>query len=113
MLNEITQEKIQNVFYSEAPYDYVLEFVNRKPKTVAGICHWGQKIVEVYTQQPYDNILFTILHEIAHANMSNVTQTHSEVWEQEFVRLLKKYNVSKKAANHFVIGHNIREWMNV
>lgn len=112
-MNETEQDRLEDIFFLEAPYDYVLTFSNKRPKNVLGSCFLGPKIIEVYHKNSYFDCLWTILHELAHANMSNVTEKHSDIWEKEFVRLLTKYKFPQNEIPTDILGPNLREWLHV
>lgn len=107
--NEI--EELEEIFYSEAPYDYALSIIDRKSKYVHGACFYDEKMCAIFGPDTYDEALFTMLHEIAHARIQH--KTHSDVWEKEFVYLLGKYKVSAKTVKNMrtIHGPNVREYV--
>ena len=56
--------------------------------------------------------VLNMFHEVAHANMHH--KQHSEVWEKEFVRLLRNHKVSLKALKTHggLTGPNTKAYIN-
>ena len=49
------------------------------------------KLIVPKNQDQYNNLLFLILHEVAHANTPG--HIHDKVWRREAIRLYKKHNL--------------------
>jgi hypothetical protein len=107
-LDQITD--LMDLFYDEAPYDYVLVVEKKKRKYYKGSCAYDGKVCYVYGPDNYYEALETILHELAHARIQHTT--HSDVWEKELVRLLTKYKFPRYlAGNNVIVGPNVRKYM--
>ena len=111
MLTEDQEEELSDIFYAEAPFDFVLTFSKKKHPDVNGVCVYEDKICTILGAEEYKTALITLLHELAHARIQH--KTHSDTWEKEFVRLLAKYNVERSysAFAHTIIGPNIRRYI--
>lgn len=110
-MNEEQLENLTNIFYLEAPYDYVLQITDKKSKHLLGVCLYQEKLCVIFGPNSYIDALITALHELAHARIQH--QTHSDTWEKEFVRLLTKYKVSPlnvKLHSH-IMGPNVKEYI--
>lgn len=107
--NEI--EQLEDIFYSEQLYDFVLAISHRKPRHVLGACDLSDKTVYLYKPLNYYDALFTLLHEIAHARIQS---GHTKAWEDEFIRLLNKYDFPRdtKFQSTHLIGPNVMEYLN-
>lgn len=109
-MNENELDKLVGVFYDNAPYDYVLTVENHKRKYLYGMCIYDKKACILFAPESYNEALFTMLHEIAHARVQH--KTHSETWEKEFVQLLKKYDFPKYQARTMApMSANMKEWI--
>ena len=111
-MTEDELDKLFDVFYENAPYDYVLSVSERKPKMVKGLCSYDEKVCVVFSPQSYLGALYTVLHELAHAIIQH--QTHSDVWEKKFVELLTKYDFPRDLALNqgTIYGPNVKEYAN-
>jgi predicted metal-dependent hydrolase len=106
-LEQITE--LMDIFYNEAPHDYVIVFEKKKRKKVKGSCLYSEKICYLYGSYDYYESLEVILHEVAHARIQH--KTHSDVWEKELVRLLTKYKFPRQlAGKNTVIGPNVKKY---
>lgn len=112
-MNENEIEHLEDIFYTEAVYDYVLVIEKRKRKYFYGSCNYDGKVCYIYGPENYMSALFTMLHEIAHARIRHTT--HSDVWEKEFVRLLHKYKFPKNVntIGSHIMGPNVKEYFGV
>ena len=109
-MDENELDKLTGIFYNEAPYDYVLTINSKKRKRLRGVCIYALKACVVFAPESYNEALFTMLHEIAHARVQH--KTHSETWEKEFVQLLRKYNFPRyQAAAMAPSSPNMRKWI--
>lgn len=107
-IDQITD--LMDIFYDEAPYDYVLVVEKRRRKHFLGSCEYTKKMCYIYGPDDYYQALDVILHEIAHARIQH--RTHSDVWEKEFVRLLTKYKFPRHLAGRdSIIGPNVRKYI--
>lgn len=111
MLSDDDIDDIMNIFYAEAPHDFIIAVEFSKPKRLRGECYFDDKACVIYSPETYEDALWVTLHELAHARIQH--RTHSEMWDAEFVRLLKKYEfppelVSSQAE---AIGPNLRKFM--
>lgn len=115
----MTEDELDNlfdIFYSEAPYDYVLTIKEKAPPkvrgwTISGYCDYTDKMVVLFMNNSYLDSLDTIMHELAHANIQH--RTHSDVWEKEYIRLVRKYEIPQEIVGHNdIIGPNAREYIN-
>jgi predicted metal-dependent hydrolase len=101
------------IFYNEAPYNYVLSIEPNRPKSpIHGLCVYETKLCIVYEMDDFDVAFMVMLHELAHANIQH--KTHSDTWEKEFVRLLKKHKISPvlvKSKWVGIYGPNLREYV--
>lgn len=91
-------ERLEFIFYNEAPYDYVLEIVDKPRKYFRGSCSYDYQVCFIYGPEDYTSALITMLHEIAHARIQApyaMARGHTEKWEQEFIFLLDKHKVNK------------------
>jgi len=109
MLSEAEEDILTDIFYNEAPYDYVIAFEPSKPKLYKGFCSYDDKGCVVLTKQDYYEALETVLHEIAHARIQH--RTHSDVWEKELVRLLDKYSFPRDlVGKNTIMGPNVKAY---
>jgi hypothetical protein len=101
MLKDSEIDKLTEIFYQEAPYDYILSIEIRKNKHYRGACFYQEQICRLFGPDNYIEALFTMLHEIAHARIQH--KTHSDMWAKEYVRLLRRYQFPKDEAKRLGI----------
>lgn len=111
-MNEEEIDKLTDIFYREAPFDFILSIENRKRKYVLGSCTYVSKVCSLYGLDNYMQALIVMLHEIAHARIQH--KTHSAVWEKEFIRLLTIHNVPRDNLSSYavIITPSMQEFIN-
>ena len=103
-------DRLYDIFYNEAPYDYILAIEPKKQRFYLGACFYDEKICRIFGPDTYDRALFTMFHEIAHARIQH--KTHSAMWAKEFVKLLKLYKYPKDlAAQYGIMEPNILQYI--
>ena len=110
-MKEELLDELVDLFYNEAPYDWTIEIdSDDPPENVRGICFPTTKVVVLFAPQSYVEAKWAVLHELAHARMN---RGHTLYWEQEFVRLLKKYNFPRSEVTFMTnsIGPVMQEWI--
>lgn len=110
-MNDSELDKLMGIFYTEAPYDYIIDPDEKHVKGSHGWCDYQTKICNVWIGDTYERALFIMFHELAHANIQH--KTHSDTWEKEFVRLLEKHKYPREVAKSFnyIEGPNFKEWI--
>jgi len=104
-------DQLMEIFYENAPYDYVLSFSERKPARLRGLCSYENKVCLVFKEETYLDALWVMLHELAHSLIQH--KTHSEPWDRKFAELLEQYDYPKNlvSTQAEAIGPNLRKYM--
>lgn len=101
--------RLEYIFYREAPYNYVLEIKDKPRKYFLGSCSYDAQVCFIYGPENYTSALITMLHELAHARIQapyEMARGHTERWEQEFIYLLDRHKVDKSAIRQQVTMTN-------